>query len=83
MAIEIRLVGFGDERPPRCGARDRLLLDIDTPATPRQVLDALGIDDDNGLVLMNTDHVIPARRWHEASVQRGDRLTLLAAIEGG
>lgn len=83
MTVDIRLVGFGDERPPRCGSRDRLRLDIDTPATPRQVLDALGIDDDTGLVLMNTDHVIPARRWREAIVQQGDRLTLLAAIEGG
>lgn len=83
MAIEIRLIGFGDDRPPRFGARDRLQLEIETPATPRQILDAVGIDDDHGLVLMNTDRVIPAQHWREAVVQRGDRLTLLAAIEGG
>ena len=80
MSIEIKLVGFGDDRPARFGNRDRIEIDIDTPATPDAVLEALGIDDTTGLVLMNADSVIPARQWQQTVVTARDRLTILAAI---
>lgn len=83
MSIEIKLVGFGDDRPARFGNRDRIEIEIDTPATPETVLQLLGIDDTTGLVLMNADSVIPARQWQESVVAASDRLTILAAIEGG
>ncbi len=83
MAVDIKLVGFGGDRPPLFGARDRLELEIETPATPEAMLRALGIDDTTGLVLMNADSVIPARQWREAVIAASDRITILAAIEGG
>ena len=83
MSIEIKLVGFGEDRPARFGKRDRIEIEIDTPATPDAVLQLLGIDDTTGLVLMNADSVIPARQWQESVVAASDRLTILAAIEGG
>ena len=83
MTIEIKLVGFGEDRPARFGRRDRLELELDTPATPKDLLRALGIEGFTGLVLMNADSVIPARQWREPVVESGDRITILAAIEGG
>ena len=83
MAVEITLVGFGDERPASFAGGNRLLLDIATPATPQAVIAAAGITDPEGLILMNTVQVIPARQWHEPLIDDRDRLTLLSAFEGG
>jgi len=83
MAIEITLFGFGAERPASFGSDNKLRLEIDTPTTPRLVLQAAGIDDDAGLVLMAGDTVIPARHWDRKLVETGARLTLLSALEGG
>lgn len=83
MTVAIKLVGFGDDRPAPFGRRDRLELDIDTPTSPQAVLQALGIDDTTGLVLMNAESVIPARQWGDAVIAASDRITILAAIEGG
>ncbi len=83
MAIEIKLFGFGEERPPRFGGCDILNLDLDTPATPWTVLRAAGIDDATGLVLMNLDRVLPHQHWNDRIVDDETRLTLLSAIEGG
>ncbi len=83
MTVEIKLVGFGDDRPALFGDRDRLELELDTPASPETMLQALGIADTTGLVLMNADSVIPARQWRDAVIAESDRITILAAIEGG
>ncbi|MDH3386437.1 MAG: MoaD/ThiS family protein [Gammaproteobacteria bacterium] len=83
MTVEIKLFGFGDERPPCFGDSNTIRLAIETPATPWLLLRALGITDTTGLVLMNADRVIPERQWSEAIVQDSDRLTLLSAFEGG
>lgn len=83
MTVEIRLFGFGDDRPRAFGAADRLELDIATPATPRALLRAAGIDDEDGLVLMTRDQVIPPQDWDRAVIDDAQRLTLLAAFEGG
>ncbi len=83
MSIEIKLFGFGDDRPAGFDRRNRLQLDIDTPATPLAVLRAIGLDADSGLVLMDRDRVIPARQWEEPILPDQSSLTLLAAFEGG
>jgi sulfur carrier protein ThiS len=83
MSIEIKLFGFGGDAPPAFNNGNRLELDIATPTTPRAVLRAAGIEDASGLVLMNTDQVIPAGQWDDAIVNDRDCLTLLSAFEGG
>ena len=83
MAIEIRLFGFGDDLPAAFAGRDRLTLELETPATAWTVLRAAGIDDAEGLVLLSGEQVIPPARWHDAIVEDRDRLTLLSAFEGG
>jgi sulfur carrier protein ThiS len=83
MSIELKLFGFGDDRPAPFGGLNRLRLDMDTPATPRAVLRAAGIDDCTGLVAMSADRVIPQEQWDQAIVNDEDCLTLLSAFEGG
>ncbi len=83
MAVEITLIGFGDERPASFVDGNRLTLDIETPATPRAVIAAAGIADPEGLILMNTVQVIPERQWNQPLIGDRDRLTLLSAFEGG
>jgi len=83
MTVEIRLFGFGDERPAIFGDSNRLQLDIDTPTTPRLLLRAAGIGEEVGLVLMDRDTVIPPQSWDDAVIQDQQRLTLLSAFEGG
>ena len=83
MTVEIKLFGFGDERPPSFADSNSMFLDIDTPATPRTILRAVGISDTTGLVLMNSEQVIPEQQWDHAIIQDSDRLTLLSAFEGG
>ena len=83
MSIEVKLFGFGDDRPAGFDRDNRLRLDIETPATPLAVLRAIGIDDDTGLVLMDQDRVIPQRQWDQPILPDQGSLTLLAAFEGG
>ena len=83
MTVEIKLFGFGDERPAIFGGGNRLCLDIATPATPRALLHAAGIDEEVGLVLMSRDSVIPPQEWDEAIIEDSQSLTLLSAFEGG
>ena len=83
MTVEIKLFGFGDERPAIFGDSNSLLLDIATPATPRSLLRAAGIDEELGLVLMDRDNVIPPQCWDDLIIEDQQRLTLLSAFEGG
>jgi sulfur carrier protein ThiS len=83
MAIELKLVGFGDHRPPRFDAGNRLRLEVGTPATVRQLLNAAGIDEAPDLIVMDTLTVIPSGAWDQSNIADGTRLTILCAIEGG
>lgn len=83
MTVEIKLFGFGDERPAIFGASNSLQLDIATPASPRALLLAVGIDEETGLVLMSRDSVIPPQNWDHEIIDDGQSLTLLSAFEGG
>lgn len=83
MTVEIKLFGFGDERPAIFGSDNCLQLDIATPASPRALLRAAGIDEEIGLVLMNRDSVIPPQHWGEKIIEDHQSLTLLSAFEGG
>ncbi len=83
MSIEIKLIGFGDDQPARFNGKNRLLLDIATPATPWAVLREIGIDDVTGLVLMDDNQVIPPEQWNDPVLEANTGLTLLSAFEGG
>jgi sulfur carrier protein ThiS len=83
MTIEITLFGFGDDRPARFNGRNRLQIDIETPASPLKLLQAVGIEDTAGLILMNADRVIPFEQWDESSIQDQTTLTIMSALEGG
>lgn len=83
MTIDVRLFGFGDDQPPAFAGKNRLQLDITTPATPRAVLQAVGIVELTGLVLMNHDSVIPGQHWDDRIIDDNAHLTLLSAFEGG
>ena len=83
MAIEIRLIGFGDDQPPRFSGKNQLLVDVDTPTSIRFLLQSVGIDDATGLVLMDANTVIPPEKWDEPGIQDKTALTILSAFEGG
>lgn len=83
MTIKVRLFGFGGDQPPAFRGKNSLRLDISTPATPWAVLQAAGIGDASGLVLMDQDSVIPDRHWNDKIIDDEARLTLLSVFEGG
>ena len=83
MAIEIKLIGFGDDRPARFGGGDRIRVELATPASADALLAAAGIDDATGLIVMDADRVIPLDEWARAQIEDGTRVTLLSAFEGG
>lgn len=83
MAIEIRLIGFGDDQPPRFNGKNRLQIDVETPTSVRVLLKSVGIEDASGLILMDTDTVIPLEKWDESSITDQTTLTILSAFEGG
>jgi len=83
MAIEIRLFGFGDDRPARFDGKNRLRLDVKTPASVRALLRAAGIEEAVDLILMDDETVIPQDQWDEPRIADHSTLTVMAAIEGG
>jgi len=83
MAVEIRLVGFGEDRPARFDGKNRLRIGIGTPASVRAVLQSAGIEDAPDLVVMDSETVIPRDRWDESRIGDETELTILSAIEGG
>ncbi|MGB5327126.1 MAG: hypothetical protein WBO58_02805 [Gammaproteobacteria bacterium] len=83
MAIEIRLIGFGDDQPPRFNGKNRLQIEVETPTSVRVLLKSVGIEDATGLILMDTDTVIPLEKWDESSITDQTTLTILSAFEGG
>jgi hypothetical protein len=44
MIIEIKLVGFGDDRSFRFNRKNRLHIDIETPTSVRELLHLVGIE---------------------------------------
>jgi sulfur carrier protein ThiS len=83
VTIEVSLFGFGEDQPPAFHGKNSLQLDISTPATPWAVLQAAGIGDATGLVLMDQDSVIPDYHWNDSIIDDESRLTLLSVFEGG
>ena len=83
MAVAIKLVGFGDDRPPRFDEKSRLQLKIETPTSVRDLLSAAGIEESDDLIAMNSDTVIPRDAWDDQLFADGSSLTVLSAIEGG
>ena len=83
MSVEIRLIGFGEERPPQFDARNRLQVATDTPVSVRRLLQLAGVDEAPDLIAMDAETVIPPADWDTPRINDESTLTLLSAIEGG
>ena len=83
MAIEIALFGFGDERPAAFAGGNRLQLPAPAPLSPKELLQAAGFGDTEGLVLIVDDTVIPRADWQRPLIDDGTAVTVLSAFEGG
>lgn len=83
MAIEIRLFGFGDDRPARFNGKNCLHIDVATPTTVRKLLQLLGIEEAPDLIAMDSDTVIARAQWDESRIDDQTTLTIMSAIEGG
>ncbi len=83
MSVDIRLFGFGDERPARFKGKNRLQIEIETPTSVRAILCSLGIEEAADLILMDADTVIPAAQWSAPRIGDQATLTIMSAIEGG
>ena len=83
VTIEIKLIGFGDDVPPRFNGQKNLQIDIAGPASPRMLMQKAGIEEAADLILMNTHQVIPVEQWDELQIPDQSTLTILSAIEGG
>jgi hypothetical protein len=83
MTIEIKLIGFGDDVPLRFNGQRQIQIDIESPASPRMLLQKAGIEEAADLILMNTHQVIPIEQWDELKIPDQSTLTVLSAIEGG
>ena len=83
MTIEIRLIGFGGDQPARFNGKNRLHIDVETPATVRQLLQSAGIEEAPDLIAMDSEAVIARALWDESRLGDQATLTILSAIEGG
>ena len=59
MIIEIKLVGFGDDRSVRFNHKNRLHIDIETSTSVRELLQLVGIKEAPAPILMDSETVIP------------------------
>ena len=83
MSIEIKLIGFGEERPARFNGKNRLQVDVETPTSVRVLLRSVGIEDAPDLILMDAETVIHRAHWDDSRIDDDTTLTILSAIEGG
>ena len=83
MTIEIRLIGFGGDQPTRFNGKNRLHIDVETPATVRKLLLSAGIEEASDLIAMDSETVIARDQWDDARICDQATLTILSAIEGG
>ena len=83
MSVQVKLIGFGDYLPARFNGKNRLRLDIETPASVRAILKSAGIDEAPDLIAMDAETVIPPPQWDEPRFGEDATLTVLSAIEGG
>jgi sulfur carrier protein ThiS len=83
MSIEIRLIGFGEDRPARFNGKNRLQLDIEVPTSVRALLRSAGIEEAADLILMDSETVIHRDQWDESRIDDHTTVTILSAIEGG
>ena len=83
MAVEIKLIGFGDDQPLRFNGKNRLQIELETPTSARVLLQSCGIEDTTGLILMDANTVISSDLWDEIRFEEQSTLTILSAFEGG
>ena len=59
MPVTIRLIGFGDDKPPGFDAIGRRSIATESTLTIDRLLQLAGIEPAPDLIVMNTDSVIP------------------------
>lgn len=68
----MRITVNGDER------------EVEKVRTLEELLRALGVDvDRGGIAVARNETVVPRARWREIIVEPGDRLEIIAAVQGG
>ena len=83
MSIDIKLIGFGEDRPPRFNGKNRLQVDIEAPTSVRELLQSIGIEEAPDLILMDSETVIHRADWDESRISDHTAVTIMSAIEGG
>ena len=83
MSIRVRLIGFGDDKPPGFDATGCKTVELDTPASIEDLLNRAAIEPAPDLIVMNTDSVIPRSDWRRCCIDNDAEITILSAIEGG
>ena len=83
MPVTIRLIGFGDDKPPGFDAIGRRSIATESTLTIDRLLQLAGIEPAPDLIVMNTDSVIPRPEWGDYRVTGDTEITVLSAIEGG
>ena len=83
MSIEIKLIGFGEDRPARFNGKNRLQVNLETPTSVRVLLQSVGIEDAPDLILMDSEMVIHRADWDESRIGDHTAVTIMSAIEGG
>ena len=85
MTVEVSLFGFGDDKPGSFGKSDTLdvTLAVGQSVTVKQLLGQAGFRDLHGLSAMLNGTLVAHSDWDSKTVNDGDALKVLMAIEGG
>jgi hypothetical protein len=83
MTIEIKIFGFGDDRPSSFQGKNQLKLKLVTPTSPKTVLREAGFDENNDLVLMTNEQVKSPDLWDDEIRVDETQLIVFCAYEGG
>ena len=83
MAIQIKLVGFGDDKPARFDDNGRLNLEVNTPATVRDLLRSAGIVEAPDLIVIGPEEGEVLPRLGDASGDDHFREPAPVLVEGG
>ena len=80
---ELRLIGFGSDRPAGFGVSGRLALPLKQPTTPCQLLQEIGLARTPDLILLVDSTAVSPEQWRQPIIHDSSEVTLLSAVEGG
>ena len=83
MIITVELIGFGDDRPPTFGDKNRLELDLTAGETLDNALIQAGLTDRTGLSVLINGQLAGGKDPSDFTLEPSDALTVLHAMEGG